>query len=31
MTALQIRYLMRAHGLTHAQARAYAVLIWGAK
>lgn len=31
MTALQIRYLMRTHGLTQAQARAYAVLIWGAK
>ena len=31
MTALRIRFLMRVHGLTDAQARAYAVLIWGAK
>lgn len=31
MTALQIRRLMRLHGLTHAQAQVYASLIWGAR
>lgn len=31
MTALQIRRLMRLHGLTHRQAQTYAALIWGAK
>jgi len=30
MNALQISFLMRAHGLTEAQAHAMAVLIWGA-
>lgn len=30
MNRLQILYLRRAHGLTEAQARALAVLIWGA-
>ena len=29
MRRLQIRFLMRAHGLTEAQAHALAVLIWG--
>lgn len=31
MNALQIRYLMRAHGLTKLQAQTFAALIWGAK
>lgn len=31
MTKLQIRYLMRAHALTEAQAQTFAALIWGAK
>ena len=30
MRQLQIRFLMRAHGLTEAQAQAIANLIWGA-
>jgi len=30
MRQLQIRLLMRAHGLTEAQAQAIAALIWGA-
>lgn len=30
MRELQIRLLMRAHGLTEAQAQAIAALIWGA-
>jgi hypothetical protein len=30
MRQLQIRFLMRAHGLTEAQAQAIAALIWGA-
>lgn len=30
MNRLQILFLMRAHGLTKAQARAVAALIWGA-
>lgn len=30
MRQLQIAFLMRAHGLTEAQAQALAVLIWGA-
>jgi len=30
MNRLQITFLMRAHGLTEAQAHALAVLIWGA-
>lgn len=30
MIRLQIAFLMRAHGLTEAQAQAMAVLIWGA-
>lgn len=30
MKRLQIAFLMRAHGLTEAQANALAVLIWGA-
>jgi hypothetical protein len=30
MKQLQIRLLMRAHGLTEAQAQAIAALIWGA-
>ncbi len=29
MTRLQIRFLMRCHGLTEAQAQAVAALIWG--
>lgn len=29
MNRLQIAFLMRAHGLTEAQANALAVLIWG--
>lgn len=29
MTRLQILYLMRAHGLTEAQASAIAALVWG--
>ena len=29
MRQLQIRLLMRAHGLTEAQAQAIAALIWG--
>jgi hypothetical protein len=27
---MQIRFLMRAHGLTEAQAQAIAALVWGA-
>lgn len=30
MTRLQILYLRRVHGLTEAQANAFASLIWGA-
>jgi hypothetical protein len=30
MNRLQIRFLMRVHGLTEAQANALAILIWGA-
>lgn len=30
MNGLQISFLMRAHGLTEAQAHALAALIWGA-
>jgi hypothetical protein len=30
MKALQIKMLMRLHGLTEAQAQALAALIWGA-
>jgi len=30
MNRLQIAFLMRAHGLTEAQAQAIAALIWGA-
>lgn len=30
MRQLQIRFLMRTHGLTEAQAQAIASLIWGA-
>ena len=30
MKTLQIKLLMRAHGLTEAQANALAVMIWGA-
>ncbi len=30
MRQIQIRLLMRAHGLTEAQAQAIAALIWGA-
>ncbi len=30
MMRLQIAFLMRAHGLTEAQANALAALIWGA-
>lgn len=30
MTQLQIRFLMRVHGLTEAQAQAIAALVWGA-
>ena len=30
MTRLQVAFLMRAHGLTEAQAHALAALIWGA-
>ncbi len=30
MNRLQISFLMRAHGLTEAQAQAMAALIWGA-
>jgi len=30
MNRLQISFLMRAHGLTEAQAQAVAALIWGA-
>ena len=30
MQKLRIRFLMRAHGLTEAQANALAALIWGA-
>ena len=30
MNKLQIRFLMRVHGLTEAQAHAVAALIWGA-
>lgn len=29
MNHLQIRYLMRLHGLTESQAMAFAALIWG--
>jgi hypothetical protein len=29
MNRLQIAFLMRAHGLTEAQAQAFAALIWG--
>lgn len=29
MTHLQIRFLMRAHGLTKTQAQAICALIWG--
>lgn len=29
MTRLQILYLRRLHGLTEAQAQAFAILIWG--
>lgn len=30
MNGLQIRFLMRVHGLTEAQVQAIAALIWGA-
>ena len=30
MTRLQIKLLMRLHGLTEAQAQAVAALVWGA-
>jgi len=30
MKRLQIRFLVRAHGLTEAQAQAIAALVWGA-
>lgn len=30
MRQLQIRFLMRVHGMTEAQANALAVVIWGA-
>jgi len=30
MTRLQVKFLMRLHGVTEAQAQALAVLIWGA-
>ena len=30
MKQLQIRYLMRAHGLTESQAQAICALVWGA-
>jgi len=31
MRKLQIKFLMRAHGLTEAQANALASMIWGAR
>lgn len=30
MRRLQVRFLMRVHGLTEAQANAIAALVWGA-